>query len=238
MKNKLLIAHRGYSDLYPENTLIAFEKAIESKADMVELDVHLTSDQKLIVIHDVRLGRTVQGSTHVWEHSLAELKALDAGSWKNSKFSDQKVPCLDEVLELCKGKIHVNIEVKKETMQSYPLYFLMLKTLLDTISKHKMNDQLLISSFDPFFMQIFSEAKTGLRGGIINSFPQLSNCLDFCKTYNLYSYHPNAEFLTDRLAKEYVRSGIKLFSWTAKNQEDYSRLNSLPIDGIISNVMP
>jgi len=237
MKNRLIIAHRGYSDKYPENTILAFEKAMEAGADMIELDVHLTKDAKLIVTHDALLGRTIQKTGNVWDYSLQELQSFEAGSWKGKEFVNSFVPSLDQVLELCKNKIQVNIEIKKETMHSLPLYKLMLETLIKTISAHKMNEQLLISSFDPFFLSLMKETKN-LRKGLINGFPQLDTCLGFCETHCLYSYHPNAEFLTEEMIREHKKSGIKVFSWTAKTLDDFAKLEELQVDGIISNIIP
>ena len=88
-KRPLIVAHRGYRAKYPENTLVAFEAAIEAGADMIELDVLLTKDRKAVVIHDESLDRTTSGQGPVSDYTLSELKALDAGSWFDARFLSQ-----------------------------------------------------------------------------------------------------------------------------------------------------
>ena len=103
IKRPWVVAHRGYRGSYPENTLVAFEAAIRANTDMIELDVSLTRDRIPVVIHDNTLDRTTNGSGPVSEHTLAELKELDAGSWFSTKFSGEAIPTLEELLMSVKG---------------------------------------------------------------------------------------------------------------------------------------
>jgi glycerophosphoryl diester phosphodiesterase len=89
-KRPLVIAHRGYRTKYPENTLVAFQAAIDVGADMIELDVLLTKDRKMVVIHDESLGRTTNGRGMVSDCTLSQLKALDAGSWFDPCFKEER----------------------------------------------------------------------------------------------------------------------------------------------------
>ena len=114
-----IIAHRGASAYYPENTLVSFEGAMALGADMVELDVQLTSDGEVVVFHDEKITRCTDGRGRIADHSLAELKKLDAGSWFDKKFQGEKIPTLAEVLNVCKNKIAVNIEIKTEAVTDY-----------------------------------------------------------------------------------------------------------------------
>ena len=94
-----IFAHRGASAQAPENTLEAFSLAISMGADGLELDVHLSSDGELMVIHDAKVDRTTNGTGLIREKTLAEIKALDAGSWKGEQFAGEKVPTFEELLE-------------------------------------------------------------------------------------------------------------------------------------------
>ena len=105
-------AHRGASVSFPENTLIAFESAIASGADSVEFDVQLSADGAPVVIHDDTVDRTTDGSGEVAALNLEELRALDAGSWKAPSFAGEKIPTLDETLELLGHMIRINMELK------------------------------------------------------------------------------------------------------------------------------
>lgn len=106
------VAHRGASDRYPENTLLAFERALEAGADAIECDVHLTADGEVVVIHDATVDRTTNGHGEVAALTLDELRQLDAGSWKDARFSGQRIPTLREVAELVRGRVPLFVEVK------------------------------------------------------------------------------------------------------------------------------
>ena len=108
----LIVAHRGDSEFYPENTLIAFEAAIEAGADVIELDVHMTSDSYLVVHHDYYLGRSDDGVGKIYEQPVSYIKALDAGSWFNPRFKGQEIPLLAEVLSCFRGATRFELELK------------------------------------------------------------------------------------------------------------------------------
>src|SRR5438105_10602686 len=108
----LLGGHRGNADEFPENTLASFGSAVELGVDLIECDVHRSEDGGLPVIHDHLLDRTTNGSGLVRDHTMAELKRFDAGSWKDPRFKGERIPSLDEVLTLARGKVGVAIEIK------------------------------------------------------------------------------------------------------------------------------
>src|SRR5271156_4282030 len=108
----LNIAHRGASGTFPENTLAAFRAAIDAGADMCELDVHLTRDGVVVVIHDEEVDRTTDGKGRVAEMTLAEIKRLDAGARYDRRFTGETIPTLEEVFDLVEGRCSLNIELK------------------------------------------------------------------------------------------------------------------------------
>ena len=105
-------AHRGASDTHPENTIAAFREAIRLGAQMIEFDVALTGDGKLVLMHDHTIDRTTDGSGRVEEWLLADLKKLDAGSWKNSRFEGERIPTLSEALNMMPNNIWLNVHLK------------------------------------------------------------------------------------------------------------------------------
>ena len=121
MTKPTVIAHRGFSAVAPENTLPAFQQAIDAGADMIELDIRLTTDKQFVVIHDATLERTTTGCGIVENHSLSELQRLDAGAWFGRGFSGTVLPSLDEALSLCQNRILVNVEVKTELQDDLSL---------------------------------------------------------------------------------------------------------------------
>lgn len=114
-----VIAHRGVPCEAPENTLAGFEWAIQQGANWIELDVHQSSDQQLVVIHDETVDRTTDGTGPVARKTLHELQTLDAGGWKDARFRKERIPTLAEVLALTEGQAGVVIEVKAGSRQ-YP----------------------------------------------------------------------------------------------------------------------
>jgi len=108
----LLEAHRGNSMHAPENTMVAFEEALEIGIDRLEVDLEFSADEKLVVIHDTTVDRTTNGTGNVSGITWDKLSRLDAGKWKDEKYTGEKIPLLSEVLDLCKGKAMVNIDLK------------------------------------------------------------------------------------------------------------------------------
>ncbi len=107
-----LCAHRGAMATHPENTLPAFRAAIDAGAHMIEFDVALTADNKLVVIHDATVDRTTDGTGRVNDFTLPEIRRLDAGSWKSEEFTGERIPTLDEVLEMMPVNIWLNVHLK------------------------------------------------------------------------------------------------------------------------------
>ena len=107
-----ICAHRGASDTHPENTIAAFREAIRLGAQMIEFDVALTKDGKLVLMHDRTIDRTTDGSGRVEEWLLAYLKKLDAGSWKNNRFEGERIPTLSEALNMMPDNIWLNVHLK------------------------------------------------------------------------------------------------------------------------------
>src|SRR5699024_1422223 len=102
MNKPLIIAHRGASFYAPENTLISYKKAVEMEADAIEIDVHRSKDGHLVVCHDEKVDRTTNGIGYIRDLNLEEIKKLDAGSWFDEKYTNMKIPLLEEVLQFVK----------------------------------------------------------------------------------------------------------------------------------------
>jgi glycerophosphoryl diester phosphodiesterase len=136
----MVIAHRGASSYAPENTLAAFDLALEMGVRHIELDVDFTSDGHIVVIHDDTVDRTTNGSGPVTSHTLAALRALDAGSWFGDKFTGERIPTFHEVLERYKGRVHLHTEIKGHSPS-------LSQRTADLIRTHGMEEQVTITSF-------------------------------------------------------------------------------------------
>jgi glycerophosphoryl diester phosphodiesterase len=140
----IIFAHRGASHSSPENTLAAFEKAIKFNADAVEFDVKLTKDQQVVIIHDNSLDRTTNGSGRVNNHTLSELKNLDAGSHFGSEYSGERIPTLDEVFSQLGNRIYLNVELTNYATPRDPLP----QKVSEIVKNHKLQENILFSSFN------------------------------------------------------------------------------------------
>ena len=135
------IAHRGFSSQYPENTILAFQKALDINVPHMEFDLQVTADNHIVIMHDRTVDRTTNGSGKVSDLTLAQIKQLDAGSHLDPKFAGEKVPTFDELLTFLGGKSRMAVELKFEGNDHIP-------AVLDAISSHNLIDQVSISSFD------------------------------------------------------------------------------------------
>jgi len=139
-----VIAHRGFSGQAPENTQVAIRRAIDVGADMVEVDVTMTADGHVILLHDETLDRTTDGKGPPTAMTLAEVRALDAGSWFAPDFAGEKIPTLVDALESVKDRILINIEIKSEAVEHG-----VVPKVAALIVEHGMVDQVVVSSFSP-----------------------------------------------------------------------------------------
>jgi glycerophosphoryl diester phosphodiesterase len=162
MTETLIVARCGDLRCAPENTIAAFESAIAKGADTIEFDVHLTKDVRLIVHHDYYLGRTNDGSGFIGDYTQAELRALDAGGWFGEKFVGVRMPTLDEVLDLGKGKVRFEIDMRTPTK-------LLITRLVEAIARFDVADDVeLTSSHVPLLFRV-KRVDPGLRTGVFFS---------------------------------------------------------------------
>ena len=139
-KEFMVIAHRGASSYAPENTFAAFDLAIEMGARQIELDVHATSDDQVVVIHDDTVDRTTDGTGPVTKHTLAELTLLDAGAWFDARFSGQRIPTLGAVLQRYQSRLHIHVEIKGRSDH-------LAERTADLVREHNMATSVTITSF-------------------------------------------------------------------------------------------
>ena len=150
-KNIYVAAHRGWSELYPENTMIAFQKAIELGVDQIETDVRVTSDGQLVCIHDDTLDRTTNGSGRVCDHTFEQIRALDAGSFKSPEFAGEKIPSFIEFMELVKDHPTLTLDIE---LKEYPkngreaIAYEVCDRVLATIDSYGFTDRVVINTFN------------------------------------------------------------------------------------------
>ncbi|MFM1652150.1 glycerophosphodiester phosphodiesterase [Brevibacillus sp. B_LB10_24] len=229
----LILAHRGASAHAPENTLAAFRLGFEQGADGIELDVHLTRDGRLAVIHDHTLERTTNGTGLAGKKTLAELAKLDAGSWFDSRFAQEKVPALEEVLELCPAGAIVNIELKNGPV-FYPRFA---EALAETLRSWKQKLALVISSFDHRVLAQVHQADSELPLGLLYE-AVLYDPIAYVRSlpYPVQSLHVWHHLATSELIASAHREGLRVLVYTVNHPDDFARAVGAGVDGIITNV--
>jgi glycerophosphoryl diester phosphodiesterase len=223
MSKLLKIAHRGASGYEPENTLLAFEKAIDLNADGIELDVHLSADAVLVVIHDETIDRTTNGKGAVNQFSVTELKAFTIET-------TQKIPTLVEVLDLVNKQCMINIELKG-LGTAKPVI-----ELLEQYVKEKKwhYTDFLISSFDWTMLEEATRLSPKIRIGVLSE-ESIDDALAFAKKIKAFSIHPDYVLLTKENVALLQENGFEVFPWTVNSKEAILKIKSFNVNGIISN---
>jgi glycerophosphoryl diester phosphodiesterase len=233
LSRPVIFAHRGASAHAPENTIAAFELALTQQADAIELDVKLSSDGYVMVLHDPTVERTTKSKGRIKDLSLAELKMLDAGSFFSETFRGEKIPALEEVFEAVGKRTFINIELTNyQTPRDY-----LVETVCMLVKKHQMQKRILFSSF---FAANLSKARNFLpevpRGllalnGWIGSWAR-----SFGFVFGKYqALHPYLSDMTQQEVARVHRLNRRIHVWTVNRREDMQRLFNWGVDGIFTD---
>lgn len=230
-----VIAHRGYRTRYPENTLVAFQAALDAGVDMIELDVMLSKDRKLVVIHDPLLDRTTNGKGPVNERTLAELKELDAGSWFDPRFKGERLPSLEEVLDLGRGRFPLNIEIKKGAYEPHGPPDAVENQVVDLVRRMGMADCVLVSSFEWRVLENVVKREKALSIALLSRHPDEDHHEEACRKLGAYSWHPSYLAVKKEHVERMHDAGIRVFPYNADTPEDIERMLSMGVDGVITS---
>ncbi len=225
-KKLIITAHRGASGWAPENTLAAFKKAIELDSDYSELDVHLSKDGEVVLLHDENLDRTTDGEGGVWNYTLAELRKLDAGSWFAPEFAGEPLPTLQEVIRLVKGKMKLNIEIKISGNEPS-----IAEKVVEIVRAENFVHQCMITSFDKTTVIRCKEIAPEIKAGFIfnekNTEDYLNGSWEIlsCK-YTVV----NQDFVNSAR-----KAGKQIHVWTVNEKDMMKKIIAFGVDGIITN---
>ena len=190
-KRPLIIAHRGYRAKYPENTLASFSAALDIGVKMIELDVMLTRDRKMVVIHDATLERTTNGHGPVSSYTLKELKELDAGSWFHPRFAGERLPALEEVLDLVSDHALLNIEIKSNAYEAHQPPDAIEKQVVELVRRKNALTSVLISSFEWKILENVASMEDAPAIALISKYPAAGANVKLCIRLKAFSWHPN-----------------------------------------------
>jgi glycerophosphoryl diester phosphodiesterase len=224
----LVIAHRGASRAAPENTLAALSKAIEFGADYAECDIFLTKDGEIVLFHDEEMDRTTGKEGMIWDYTLAQLKALEVGSWFKEEFKGEPIPTLREAIRLAKGKIKLNIEVKSPKGSDLKIA----QKVVDIIQAEGIEEECMVTSFERSIIVKVKELAPNLVTGFIfdEEYPQdifAGNWKYVCAKRNI---------VDESFVQKARQKGKNIFVWTVNYPAEMKKFIQLGVDGIITDV--
>lgn len=233
----LVIAHRGDSTRAPENTLPAFQKAIDAGADMIEFDIQLTADSVPVVFHDAYLNKHSNGDGLLSGISSERVRILDAGTWFSKEFTGVKIPLLSEVLELAKNTILLNIEIKPESIADNAGEGIEHK-VYEKVRAFRMQDQVLISSFDYRALDRFRKIDPHIKTGVLFNRKKSGGLspMQLVRKYGAYSFHCNRWQIRKKWINECLDNGVPIYVYTVNKKRVMRSLIKKGVSGIFSDM--
>lgn len=224
-----ITAHRGASADAPENSVAALELAIEQMADYAEIDVRETKDGVLVLMHDSSAKRTAGRNRKIEAMTLDEVRHMEIGSWFSKMYENERIPTLEEVMELCKGRIQLNIELKpgkseaaKETMA---------KRVTELIRDYDMENQCVVSCSDLAVLGRIKELRPEIKTGYIMAFAYGS----FYNEENVDFFSIKSSFLNDEMVRDMHAAGKEVHAWTVNSNSEMQRMKQIGVDNIITD---
>jgi len=218
MANILRISHRGASAYEPENTLRAIKRALEYAVDMVEVDVRETRDGQIVVFHDETLERTTNGRGYVHQMSFSELRKLDAGK-------GERIPTLQEVIDLVKGRVGLVIELKDPRTTD---------EVAEILSENSFVDQTLVTSFIHSTVKRIKELNPQLKTGVIfTSAPVKPSQLALDANAN--ALFPHYKYVTTRMIEDAHSNHLTVNIWTVDTRKEIEHYVRMGVDGVVTN---
>lgn len=229
------VAHRGATAYAPENTIAAFDLAVDMKADYIEIDVQRSKDGELVLIHDTTVDRTTDGTGKVGELTFEQLRSLDAGSWKGEQYEGEPIPTFEEILDRYRGKVGILIELKAPEL--YPgIEKQVAEALKERNLDKPQNEKIIIQSFNFESMKTTNELLPLVPIGVLTS-NRAHTTPEALQEFSTYAdwFNPSYGIVTEELVNQVHSLGMKIGSWTVRSQEAADFLFEMKVDAIITD---
>lgn len=229
------VAHRGATGYAPENTIVAFDLAVDMKADYIEIDVQRSKDGELVLIHDTTVDRTTDGTGKVGDLTFEQLRSLDAGSWKGEQFAGEPIPTFEEILDRYHGKIGILIELKAPEL--YPGIEEQVAEVLKERNLDKpQNEKIIIQSFNFESVKRVDQLLPKVPVGVLTS-NRADTTLEALQEFSTYAdwFNPSYGIVTEELVNQVHSQGMQIGSWTVRSQEAADFLFEMGVDAIITD---
>lgn len=225
-------AHRGCSGFYPENTMLAFREAARTGCYGIELDVQLSKDGEVVIIHDETLDRVTDGTGLVRDYTLEELKKFNAANLWLGTYEPQQIPTFEEYCQWVKDTdLVTNIEIKSGV---YYYEGLEQKTL-DLVRKYGLEDRVVVSSFNHLSIVLMKKLAPEIKVGALVEHQGLGNAGYYCDTHGFECYHPGIKGLDKETVDGCNARGIEVNVWTVNEMGDLERIYDWGCNAAITN---
>ena len=229
MRKPWVIAHRGASGHAPENTMAAFERAVQLGAPFIETDLHLTRDARFVAIHDATLERTTNGRGNVHDFTLHELRRLDAGLWYDRAFMEQRIPTLEEVLDFArKHDVLFYLEIK------YDAAWGMHHALVGALRKEQDAARTSVISFDTGTLESVRKLDASIMTGLLVE-EMKPESVKAAVDIGARQLCPRHKSVNPELVAEAHRSDLHVATWTVNQPEDMRAMIAAGVDGVMTD---
>nr|WP_297938048.1 glycerophosphodiester phosphodiesterase [uncultured Lachnoclostridium sp.] len=221
-----ITAHRGFSSKAPENTMPAFQAAIDSLADYVEFDVQQTRDGEIIILHDSNLSRTCGKNKFIWNVDFDEVRGFDAGGWFSEEYAGTQIPTLEEAIALCKGKTLMNIEIKSNS------HFKDLEEkVVSLIQKYGVQKQCVVQSTEYATLTKVKKLDSSITTGLI----LMGAYGEFEESSSIDFFSIRSTFVNKNMVESAHKNGKAVYAWTVNTKNEIRRMKILKVDNIITD---
>jgi glycerophosphoryl diester phosphodiesterase len=226
-----LFAHRGSSSAAPENTMSAFRQALNDGADGIEIDVQLTRDGIPIVIHDEKLGRTVQGQGWIKDYSWGSLQKLDAGSWFGPSFQGERIPRLEEFLDWIRPtQLLINIELKN----SIVFYPTLEQQVIEKVRQYDLSERVILSSFNHYSLRVCKQLAFDIDTGLLYSDGLVEPWI-YANQVGVQALHPPWYWANPMAVREAGQRGLAVRAYTVNEPDELSIMVNAGVDAVFTD---
>lgn len=233
LANFLRIGHRGSSGEAPENTIVAFRRALEQGAQMIECDLQLSADGHVVLIHDWTVDRTTNGVGTVAEMTMAQLETLDAGSWKSEEFRDEGIPTLEQALDAVLPSGRLNLELKCRGSEEDARRLAL--SAVAAVADRDAFDRVIFSSFDRPALEALRDVSSEAPIGVLWVFAPFDEAFLLAEQLGAVALHPRAEAVDVSVCDEAHERGLTVNSWTVNETQAIFDQVRMGVDGVISD---
>jgi len=229
MRLPWVIAHRGASAVAPENTMAAFRRAVALGADCIETDLHLSRDGRVVILHDATLDRTTSGNGPVKNHTLAELRALDAGRWFSEEFAGERLPAIEELLDYA-GQTDLSLYLEIKGGAGYGVE----RAVISALRGRKEAKATVVLCFDASVLDRIHQLDRLLMTGLLFESDAETMVREAVRV-GARQIGPRGDCITPELIEDAHRRGLKVVAWTVNDPAQMRALAAAGVDGIITN---